>query len=60
MRVTMTAAARAGARGLVACSLAATLVSTSPARAAETAEDAAQAAAASWLKLVDVGDYEES
>jgi Protein of unknown function (DUF4019) len=36
------------------------LVAAAPAAAAEKPEDAAQAAAESWLKLVDAGDYAAS
>ena len=46
-------------RGLaVACGLAVLLVT--PASRAETPEDAAQAVADSWLKLLDQGQYEAS
>jgi len=43
----------------VLCVLAAALVAT-PVRAAESKEDAAQAAAESWLALVDGGEYQAS
>jgi len=49
-----------GVRGLVIGSCALALFVTAAAEAAETPEDAAQASAESWLKLVDQGNYAAS
>jgi hypothetical protein len=55
-------AAQKAARRMAVAALVGMLVGVGApdARPAETREDAAQAAAASWLKLVDAGQYEES